>query len=70
MNCFECENFSFDLKGERIVELCRIKGELSSPFLEKPAMCCNYSTCSSFDSIFFMELEKIAENCEHFKRRL
>jgi len=69
MNCLECENFSFELRNGKIVEICRIKGELSLPFLERLATCCNHSTCSSFDSIFFMELEKIAENCEHFRRR-
>ena len=69
MNCVECINFKIELRDGRIVEMCEIKGELNSPLLNRLATCCSHDSCSSFDSVFFMELEKVAESCKYFRRR-
>jgi hypothetical protein len=48
------------------VESCRIIGELKEPFLDRLAPCCG---SSSFESIFFVELEEISKNCEYFSKK-
>ena len=67
MSCLECVNFRIISKDGEPVETCKIRGELREPFLDRLATCCGNSP-SSFDSTFFIELEKISENCEYFKK--
>ncbi len=69
MSCLDCVNFRTIIKDEEPVEICKINGALKEPFLDRLATCCSNSNCSSFDSVFFIELEKTSSDCEYFKKK-
>lgn len=68
MNCLECENFTVKIEGCEAIEFCSIRGKLFAPYLERPIPCCS-GNCMILESSFFMQLEEVAKNCEHFRRR-
>ena len=67
MNCTLCEHFTFKLEDGRPVEYCEIRGRLFLPYLERLSPCCG--TACVLESSFYLQLEEVARNCEHFRRR-